>query len=77
LQAQEENGLMGDDQIIKLLEEIRDLHKLHIGKYEVAVRNQQEAIDMQRSSVRRTKIIQLVFVLLLAGLVGLLALGYR
>ena len=51
---------MPDDQIVKLLEEIRDLQKTHIENYKVALANQQLAIETQRSAVRRSRILLLV-----------------
>jgi hypothetical protein len=32
---------MGDEQVIRLLEEIRDLQKLHVENYKDAIKNQQ------------------------------------
>ena len=51
---------MADEQVIKLLEEIRDLQKLHVENYKDALKNQQESIEMQRKAVRRQRI-NLVF----------------
>ena len=51
---------MGDEQVIKLLEEIRDLQKLHIENYKEALRNQEESIDMNKRAMRRQKITSLV-----------------
>jgi len=44
---------MADDQIIKLLEEIRDLQRLHVENYKAALRNQQESIDINKRALRR------------------------
>lgn len=64
---------MADEQVIKLLEEIRDLQKLHIENYKDALKNQQESIEISRRAVRRQKIsyfviggILLVFLIVLA-----------
>jgi hypothetical protein len=50
---------MAEEQVIKLLEEIRDLQKLHAENYKDALKNQQESIELQRRAVRRQKIISL------------------
>ena len=44
---------MHDDRIVRLLEEIRDLQHQHAANYQDALRNQQEAIGMQRAATRR------------------------
>lgn len=48
---------MAEEQVIKLLEEIRDLQKLHVENYKDALKNQQESIELQKRAVRRQKII--------------------
>ena len=55
---------MADEQVIKLLEEIRDLQKAHVENYKEALNNQQESIEINRRALRRQKITSLV----LAGL---------
>jgi hypothetical protein len=47
---------LADEEVIKLLEEIRDLQKLHVENYKDALKNQQEAIMLQKGAVRRQKI---------------------
>jgi len=59
---------VSDEQVIKLLEEIRDLQKLHVENYKDALKNQQEAIQLQKGAVRRQKITLIVIGLLLAAL---------
>ncbi len=59
---------MAEEQVIKLLEEIRDLQKLHVENYKDALQNQQEAIQLQRGAVRRQKITLIVVALLLTAL---------
>jgi hypothetical protein len=49
-----------EEQIIKLLEEIRDLQKLHVENYKDALKNQMEAIDLQKRGMRRQRVISLV-----------------
>jgi CHASE3 domain sensor protein len=68
-----EGATVGDEQVIKLLEEIRDLQKLHVENYKDALKNQQQAIDIQKQAVRRQKItlvviggLLLVFLIFLA-----------
>ncbi|HSM18132.1 MAG TPA: hypothetical protein VK845_14200, partial [Gemmatimonadales bacterium] len=39
---------MTDDRVIRLLEEVRDLQREHLGHYKEALRNQAESIRMQR-----------------------------
>jgi hypothetical protein len=56
---------MADEQVIKLLEEIRDLQKLHVENYKDALKNQQESIDIQRRAVRRQKITVSIFLVFL------------
>ena len=46
---------MPEEQVIKLLEEIRDLQKLHVENYKDALKNQQESIDIQKGVVRRQR----------------------
>ncbi len=61
-----------DEQVIKLLEEIRDLQKLHVENYKEAVRNQEQSIALQQKAMRRQRITTIVMaVLLLAFLVAL------
>jgi len=63
---------VAEEQVIKLLEEIRDLQKLHVENYKDALKNQQESIDIQKRAIRRQKISLLVLgVLLLAFLIFL------
>jgi hypothetical protein len=66
---------VAEERVVKLLEEIRDLQKLHIENYKDALKNQQEAIDLQKRAVRRQKISLLVLGLLLAAFLILLALS--
>ena len=53
---------VADEHVIKLLEEIRDLQKEHIASYKEAVKNQNEAISLQKGAVRRRKLAILVIV---------------
>jgi len=57
-------ALMADQEIVKLLQEIRDLQKLHVENYKEALRNQQESIEIQRKSSRRQKISLLVLLII-------------
>jgi ABC-type lipoprotein release transport system permease subunit len=57
---------VADEQVTKLLEEIRDLQKAHVVSYKEAVKNQQEAIDLQKRAMRRQKITLLVIVIAVA-----------
>ncbi|MFZ0038839.1 MAG: hypothetical protein WAK91_15540 [Candidatus Acidiferrales bacterium] len=58
---------MAEERLIKLLEEIRDLQKLHVEKYGEALKNQHESIGLQKRAIRRQKISLLVIGLLLLG----------
>jgi predicted nucleic acid-binding Zn ribbon protein len=48
---------MADEQIVRLLEEIRDLQKQHMENYKLALANQQKALDTQKQALRRTKVL--------------------
>jgi hypothetical protein len=50
---------VADEQVVRLLEEIRDLQKEHIASYKEAVKNQQEAIALQKRVSRRGLIFML------------------
>jgi hypothetical protein len=63
---------VADEQVVKLLEEIRDLQKLHVENYKDALKNQQESIAIQKSALRRSRIVQLVGVIFLLGILALL-----
>ena len=71
--AQNERELMAEQEVIKLLEEIRDLQKLHVENYKDALKNQQESIDMQKRAMRRQRMILIVFGLILVGFLVFLA----
>jgi hypothetical protein len=67
---------MADDQIIKLLEEIRDLQRENAANYkqtlqnqQQAMQNQQQALAIQKGAVQRSKI-GLIFVAVLFAFVG-------
>ena len=68
---------MADEQVIKLLEEIRDLQKAHMANYKEAVKNQQESIAIQKSAVRRQTISIPVIVVVVVGSLLFLALLLR
>jgi cell division septal protein FtsQ len=57
---------MADEQVIKLLEEIKDLQKEHL-------ENQKEALQNQKGALRRQKIMMGVYVLFTLALLGFLA----
>ncbi len=59
---------MAEDQVIKLLEEIRDLQKQHVDSYKSALQHQRQSVLMQRKSVTRHKIVAVaVFVAIALG----------
>lgn len=62
---------MAEEQVIKLLEEIGDLQKLHVENYKDALSNQQQSIEIQRHAMRRQRISLLVI-----GVVFVIFLGF-
>ena len=64
---------MADEQVIKLLEEIRDLQKSHLENYKEAVKNQQESIGLQKRALKRQKIAIAVLAMMLLGFLAFLA----
>lgn len=57
---------MSDEQIIALLTEIRDLQKQNTENYKLALQNQREAIEFQRSfAARQKKVVLLVIVVVI------------
>jgi uncharacterized membrane protein (DUF106 family) len=57
---------MSDDQIISLLTEIRDLQKQNTENYKLALQNQREAIEFQKSfAARQKKVVLLVIVVVI------------
>ena len=64
---------MAEEHVIKLLEEIRDLQELHVENYKDALKNQQEAIDIQKRALRRQKITSLVLGVILVAFLAFLA----
>ncbi len=64
---------MADEQIVKLLEEIRDLQKLHVENYKDALKNQKESIDLQQRAIRRQRITTIVIAVVLLSFLIFLA----
>jgi hypothetical protein len=64
---------MAEEQVIKLLEEIRDLQKLHVENYKDALANQQQAIDIQKAAVKRQKITLAIVAVMVAVSLAFLA----
>jgi hypothetical protein len=60
LTRKERRKAVADEQVIKLLEEIRDLQKLHVEHYKEALKNQQESIEINRRALRRQRITSFV-----------------
>ncbi len=63
---------MAEEQVIKLLEEIRDLQKLHVENYKDALANQQKSIDIQKAAVKRQKITLAIAAVVLAAVLAYL-----
>jgi hypothetical protein len=64
---------LAEEQVIKLLEEIRDLQKLHVENYKDALANQQQAIDIQKAAMKRQKITLAIVAVMLAACLAFLA----
>ena len=57
---------MSDEQIIALLSEIRDLQKQNTENYKIALQNQRESIEFQRSfAARQKKVVFLVIIVVI------------
>ena len=67
---------MDDDRIVKVLEEMRDLQRQHLAQYQEAVRNQQEAIAIQRQATRRVVRLAVLVVIFGLAVIVLIALPY-
>ena len=68
---------MPDEQVVRLLEEIRDLQKQQVENYkqiingqQQALANQQQALDTQKQVVRRSKFVLILVAALLIFLFG-------
>jgi hypothetical protein len=64
---------VAEEHVIKLLEEIRDLQKLHVENYKDALKNQQESIEIQQRALRRQKITSLALGVILVAFLAFLA----
>jgi hypothetical protein len=65
---------MSDDQVVRLLEEIRDLQRQHAERYSEALHNQQESIRLQQAGLRRVRVILGFAAVVLIMAVGVLLL---
>ena len=63
---------MSDQEVVKLLEEIRELQRLQVENSKAALANQQLAIDTQKNSVRRSKVSLIVLFLFLGVCLALM-----
>jgi len=63
---------MNDDRTVRLLEEIRDLQRQHVANYQEAVRNQQESIQLQKTGLRRVRVVLAIATAALFLAVGML-----
>jgi CHASE3 domain sensor protein len=64
---------VAEEQVVELLEEIRDLQKAHVENYKDALKNQQESIEIQRQAMRRQRINLVVIGLVLFIFLGFIA----
>jgi hypothetical protein len=65
-------GLMNDERVVRILEEMRDLQRQHLVSYQEALRNQQESIRLQQTGLRRVRVILALATAALALAVGML-----
>jgi hypothetical protein len=65
---------MSDDQVVRLLEEIRDIQRQHAERYGEALHNQQESIRLQQAGLRRVRVILGFAAVVLIMAVGVLLL---
>lgn len=61
---------MDDDRVVKLLEEIRDLQRVHVENYKDALQNQQESIRMNKEWQRKASVRQVIALIVIAVLIG-------
>ena len=47
--------MTGEERTLELLTEIRDLQRIHLERYEEALRNQAESIEAQRDAIEYQK----------------------
>jgi hypothetical protein len=59
-----------DDRVVKLLEEIRDLQRLHVENYKDALQNQQESIRMNKEWQRKASLRQVIALIVIAVVIG-------
>jgi anti-sigma factor RsiW len=60
-----------NEDIVRLLSEMRDLQKEHLAGYKEAVANQQLSIELQRAAVRRQRITSVVLAVFLVALIAI------
>jgi len=66
---------MAEADVIKVLQEIRDLQRQHVENYKNALTNQQESIEIQRQAVRRQKVSLLVLLAIVFAAIALVVAG--
>jgi hypothetical protein len=71
LPKRKRRNAVADEEVVRLLEETRDLQKEHIASYKEAVKNQQEAIAFQKKVSPRGMIFMLFVIV--AVIVAVLA----
>jgi len=70
-----EEYAMAEADVIKVLQEIRDLQRQHVENYKNALTNQQESIEIQRQAVRRQKVSLLVLLAIVFAAIALVVAG--
>jgi hypothetical protein len=63
---------MAEQDVVQLLEQIRDLQKQHVENYKDALRNQEASLVLQRAAVRRQRIMLFVLAIFLIAVFAFL-----
>ncbi|MFL6428411.1 MAG: hypothetical protein ACJ71S_09235 [Acidobacteriaceae bacterium] len=63
---------MAEQEVIQLLEQIRDLQKQHVENYKDALKNQEASLVLQRAAVRRQRIMLFVLASFLIAVLAFL-----
>ena len=61
---------MDNDRVVKLLEEIRDLQRMHVENYKDALRNQEESIRINKEWQRKASMRQVIALVVIAVLIA-------
>ena len=61
---------MPDEQVVRLLQEIRDLQKESVANQEISLKNQREAAERQKAALQRSKVAFVGFIVLFCFLLA-------